>query len=71
MIKKYFIYLLPFLFTSNFLNACAVCYGAPEDPITQSLNKAMLFMLFIVVFVLSCIIYSIITLVKRSNNVQT
>ncbi len=70
MIKNYLNILLV-IFSFNFLNACAVCYGAPDDPITQSLNKAILFMLFVILFVLSCIIYSIFSLIKRSNNVQT
>jgi hypothetical protein len=58
------------IFFPNFLIACAVCYGAPEDPITQSLNTAMLFMLGTVFFVLSCIVYSIFTLIKRNKNIQ-
>jgi len=70
LIKNYLNILLV-IFSFNFLNACAVCYGAPDDPITQSLNKAILFMLFVILFVLSCIIYSIFSLIKRSNNVQT
>ena len=70
MIKKY-LYIFLVIFSFNFLSACAVCYGAPDDPITQSLNKAMLFMLGTVFFVLSCIIYSIFSLIKRNNNIQT
>ncbi len=58
------------IFFPNYLIACAVCYGAPEDPITQSLNTAMLFMLGTVFFVLSCIVYSIFTLIKRNKNIQ-
>lgn len=58
------------IFFPNFLIGCAVCYGAPEDPITQSLNTAMLFMLGTVFFVLSCIVYSIFTLIKRNKNIQ-
>jgi len=58
------------IFFPNFLIACAVCYGSPEDPITQSLNTAMLFMLGTVFFVLSCIVYSIFTLIKRNKNIQ-
>ena len=58
------------IFFPNFLIACAVCYGAPEDPITQSLNTAMLVMLGTVFFVLSCIVYSIFTLIKRNKNIQ-
>ena len=69
MIKNYIF--LSLIFSSSVLNACSVCYGAPDDPITQSLNKAILFLLFVIVFVLSCIMYSIFILIKRSNNVQT
>ena len=69
MIKNHIFLLLVFL--SSILNACAVCYGAPDDPITQSLNKAILFLLFVIIFVLSCIMYSIFVLIKRSSNVQT
>tara|TARA_B110000438_G_C15655976_1_gene581671 strand:- start:373 stop:594 length:222 start_codon:yes stop_codon:yes gene_type:complete len=64
-------YSLLLLFVFNFLSACAVCYGAPDHPITQSLNKAILFLLGTITFVLSCIIYSIYTLIKRSKNVET
>lgn len=55
----------------NIIRACAVCYGAPDDPITQSLNTAILFMLGIVGFVLSCIVYGIFNLVKRSNEIKS
>ena len=70
MIDKNLLYIVLSVFIPNLLNACAVCYGAPEDPITQSLNTAMLFMLGTVFFVLSCIVYSIFTLIKRNNNIQ-
>ncbi len=59
------------LFSFNFTRACAVCYGAPDDPITQSLNTAILFMLGTVGFVLSCIVYGIFNLVKRSNEIKS
>ena len=58
-------------FSLNIIRACAVCYGAPDDPITQSLNTAILFMLGIVGFVLSCIVYGIFNLVKRSNEIKS
>ena len=58
------------IFLVNILSACAVCYGAPDHPVTQSLNKAILFLLGTVVFVLSCILYSIFTLIKRNKNAQ-
>jgi hypothetical protein len=59
------------LVSLNFVRACAVCYGAPDDPIIQSLNTAILFMLVIVAFVLSCIIFGIFNLVKRSNEIKS
>jgi len=71
LINKNLLYTLLFVFIPNILCACAVCYGSPDDPITQSLNTAMLFMLGIVFFVLSCIVYSIFILIKRSSNIQT
>jgi len=55
---------------SNTISACAVCYGAPNDPITKSLNMSILSLLLTVVFVLSCILYGIIILMKKSNNVK-
>jgi len=58
---------------SSFLNiasACAVCYGAPDDPITKSLNMSILSLLLTIVFVLSCVFYGIITLIKKSNNIK-
>ena len=64
---KYFIIMI----FANILNACAVCYGAPDDPITIGLNKAIGFLLGIVAFVLSCIIYGIYSLIKRSKNIKT
>lgn len=54
----------------NILSACAVCYGAPDDPITKSLNMSILSLLLTIVFVLSCVFYGIITLIKKSNNIK-
>jgi len=62
--------LINFIISINFLNACAVCYGAPDDPITKSLNSAILFLLLIIVLVLSCIFYCIISLIKKSNKIE-
>tara|TARA_Y100000994_G_scaffold238450_1_gene230984 strand:- start:2064 stop:2285 length:222 start_codon:yes stop_codon:yes gene_type:complete len=63
-------YIILSIFVFNLLSACAVCYGAPDHPVTQGLNKAILFLLGTIVFVLSCIMYSIFVLIKRSKNVQ-
>ena len=62
---------LIFIFLINLLSACAVCYGAPDHPVTQGLNKAILFLLGTITFILSCIIYGIFSLIKRSKNIQT
>ena len=67
-----FVNLIILMFLSlNFVRACAVCYGASDDPITQSLNTAILFMLGTVGFILSCIVYGIFNLVKRSNEIKS
>ena len=59
-----------FIFFINSINACAVCYGAPDDPITMGMNKAILFLLFTIVFVLSCIMYGIVSIIKKSNKIK-
>ena len=66
MFKK-IIYFIIFI---NSLIPCAVCYGAPDDPVTLGVNKAILFLFFVIVFVLSCIIYFIISIAKRSNQIK-
>ena len=66
MFKK-IIYFIIFI---NSLIPCAVCYGAPDDPVTLGVNKAILFLLFVIFFVLSCIIYFIISIAKRSNQIK-
>tara|TARA_B100001996_G_scaffold311098_1_gene252984 strand:+ start:1323 stop:1496 length:174 start_codon:yes stop_codon:yes gene_type:complete len=52
------------------LYSCAVCYGAPDDPIIIGMNKAILFLLLTIVFVLSCIIYGIVSIIKKTNEIQ-
>ena len=63
-------YLIIFFINLNILSACAVCYGSPDDPITQSLNSAILFLLGTILFVLSCIVYGIISLKRKSNKIK-
>ena len=64
------IYILLFIINTNILSACAVCYGAPDDPLTKSLNAAILFLMITILFVLSCIIYGIISLIRKSNKIE-
>ena len=55
---------------ANSLHACAVCYGAPDDPITMGMNKAILFLLLTIIFVLSCIMYGMVSIIKKSNKIK-
>ena len=66
---KHIVFISVILF--NILNACAVCYGAPDHPVTQGLNKAILFLLGTITFILSCIVYGIFSIIKRSKNIKT
>ena len=52
------------------LYPCAVCYGAPDHPVTQGMNNAVIFLLSTITFVLSCIGVSIFMLMKRTKSVQ-
>ena len=63
-------YLILLIILISSLYPCAVCYGAPDHPVTQGMNNGILFLLFIVVFVLSTIACSIIVLMKRAKTVE-
>ena len=49
---------------------CAVCYGAPDHPVTEGINNAIIFLLFITSFVLLCIGTSIFMLIKKTKKVE-
>jgi len=61
--------ILLLILVSN-LYPCAVCYGAPDHPVTQGMNNAVLFLLFIIAFVLSCIGASMFILIKRTKAIE-
>ena len=46
---------------------CAVCYGNPNSPMTHGMNMGVLTLLGFISFVLSIIVYSIITLSIRKK----
>jgi hypothetical protein len=53
-IKSFYLYLcflIPVLLP-NSLNACAVCFGAPDDPMTQGMRWGIATLLFILIPVL-------------------
>ena len=54
----------------SYIYPCAVCYGAPEHPVTQGMNNAIIFLLLTIVFVLSCIGGSILILIRRAKAVE-
>ena len=64
-------YIILFFLICNFMQACAVCFGAPDDPVTIGMNNAILFLLCTILFVLGCILYSIVRLVKNSKNIES
>ena len=49
---------------------CAVCYGDPNHPVTEGMNSAILFLLFVTAFVLLCIAASMIVLIKRTKKIE-
>jgi len=55
----------------NLVYPCAVCYGDPNHPVTEGINNAVLFMLFITAFVLLCIATSMYVLVRRTKKIET
>ena len=67
---KYLIFIT--IIIINTLSACAVCYGgAPDDPVTMGMNKAIFFLLSVITFVLLCIMYGMVSIFKRSKNIKT
>ena len=68
MIKNFSQLLLSlFLTIPRVANACAVCYGAQDSPMTDGMNKAILFLLFTIGFVLLGVISVIIIFYQRSK----
>ena len=64
---KYIILIFSFI---NILLSCAVCYGDPNHPVSEGMNNAILFLLFVIAFVLLCIATSIAILIKRTKKVE-
>jgi len=59
-----------FYFITDFILPCAVCYGDPTDPVSIGLTKSIAFLLCVIGFVLSCIFYGIVSLVRKSNKIN-
>ncbi len=61
-----FIFILIILIP-GYIFPCAVCYGNPNSPMTHGMNMGVLTLLGFISFVLSIIVYSIITLSIRKK----
>ena len=49
---------------------CAVCYGDPNDPITIALTKSIGFLLAVIGFILFCLMYWFVSLIRRNNQLN-
>jgi len=47
--------------------ACAVCYGAIDDPITDGMNNAILFLICLIGFILASIIGTSVHFYNRAK----
>ncbi|MEO0454477.1 MAG: hypothetical protein AAFY98_10125 [Verrucomicrobiota bacterium] len=70
MMKKIGFYLLSLLSVTSISNACPVCFGAPEDPITEAAGMAIMFLFVIVCVMLTAVISFFYTLRKRAQQHQ-
>ena len=55
----------------NNLYACAVCYGDPNSPMTHGMNMGIITLLFFIGFILSVVLFCIITLYIKSKKMES
>ena len=67
MYNKFLVY---FILLTQFLYPCAVCYGNPEDPMSKGMSMGVLTLVGFIVFVLSIIAYSIISIAMRTKKIN-
>ena len=48
---------------------CAVCFGNPESPMTHGMNMGVLTLIGFIGFVLSIVVYSIISISIRTKKI--
>ena len=65
-----FKYLILIVILFNHVNACAVCYGPIDDPITAGVNNAIVFLICIVGFILLSIIGTSIHFYNRAKKIN-
>jgi|TARA_B110000263_G_scaffold130308_1_gene113303 hypothetical protein len=61
--------ILSSIFIFDFLSACAVCYGSPDEPAVKAAQAGILFLLGVVSFVLSCFALFMYNLNKKSQEI--
>ncbi len=59
--------LLSIFFAFDFLSACAVCYGSPDEPAVKAVQAGIWFLLGVILFVLGSIALFIYNVGKRSQ----
>ena len=66
---KYFnrIFFSMFILMNNYLLACATCYGAPDDPVSKSLNYSIIVLLGFIGTVLLGLILSILSIRNKNK----
>jgi len=57
------------IFMVDFLSACAVCYGSPDEPAVKAAQVGIIFLLGVITFVLSCFAIFMYNLSKKSTGV--
>jgi hypothetical protein len=67
MLVKLFTIIILF---SDILLPCAVCYGNPESLMTKGMNMGVVTLLGFIGFVLSIVLYSIISISLRTKNIK-
>ena len=68
--KNKLLIILLFIIPSK-IHACAVCYGAPDDPMTKGMDMAIIFLLSTIGSILMGIIAFVIYFVRRSKLVNS
>ena len=58
------------IFFSSILLPCAVCYGDPDSPMSYGMNMGVLTLMGFIGFVLSIVVYSIISISIRTKNMK-
>ena len=64
---KYFYFLI---MLTNIIYPCAVCYGALDHPVTEGMNNAIMFLLFVISFILLCIGACMYILIKKTKRIE-